>query len=203
MNKQQLASRIWESANNIRSKIEANEYKDYILGFIFYKFLSDKQENYLKKEGWDEEYMKKSLVETDKETVEYCQNKNGYFIEYKNLFSTWLKMGNDFDVILNRKEDEKINHLNHFYNGWYSKDGKLSFYSDDLSLYDKRKIKGTCENKDAIIEFNDNTFDIKDDNDNILLSGSYRFKDYDIILEPSVEYPYFPKEIILVSRKDN
>ena len=36
MNKQQLAARIWESANKMRSKIEANEYKDYILGFIFY-----------------------------------------------------------------------------------------------------------------------------------------------------------------------
>ena len=35
MNKQQLAAKIWESANRMRSKIEANEYKDYILGFIF------------------------------------------------------------------------------------------------------------------------------------------------------------------------
>ena len=48
MNKQQLASKIWESANKMRSKIEANEYKDYILGFIFYKFLSDKEVKYLK-----------------------------------------------------------------------------------------------------------------------------------------------------------
>ena len=31
MNKQQLANKIWESANKMRSKIEANEYKDYIL----------------------------------------------------------------------------------------------------------------------------------------------------------------------------
>ena len=30
MNKQQLANKIWESANKMRSKIEANEYKDYI-----------------------------------------------------------------------------------------------------------------------------------------------------------------------------
>ena len=36
MNKQQLANKIWASANKMRSKIEANEYKDYILGFIFY-----------------------------------------------------------------------------------------------------------------------------------------------------------------------
>ena len=33
MNKQQLAAKIWQSANKMRSKIEANEYKDYILGF--------------------------------------------------------------------------------------------------------------------------------------------------------------------------
>lgn len=49
MNKQQLANKIWESANRMRSKIEANEYKDYILGFIFYKFLSDKEVEFLKK----------------------------------------------------------------------------------------------------------------------------------------------------------
>ena len=36
MNKQQLANKIWASANKMRSKIDANEYKDYILGLIFY-----------------------------------------------------------------------------------------------------------------------------------------------------------------------
>ncbi len=51
MNKQELAARIWESANAMRSKIEANDYKDYILGFIFYKFLSEKQEQFFLSEG--------------------------------------------------------------------------------------------------------------------------------------------------------
>ena len=37
MNKQQLAAKIWASANKMRSKIEAQEYKDYILGFVFYR----------------------------------------------------------------------------------------------------------------------------------------------------------------------
>ena len=54
MNKQQLANKIWESANKMRSKIGANEYKDYILGFIFYKFLSDKEVEYLKKNDWED-----------------------------------------------------------------------------------------------------------------------------------------------------
>ena len=52
MNKQQLASKIWESANKMRSKIEANEYKDYILGFIFYKFLSETEVARLKARDW-------------------------------------------------------------------------------------------------------------------------------------------------------
>ena len=41
MNKHQLASTIWESANQMRSKIEANEYKDFILGFIRYCSVPD------------------------------------------------------------------------------------------------------------------------------------------------------------------
>lgn len=57
MNKQQLASKIWESANKMRSKIEANEYKDYILGFMFYKFLSDKEVKWLKENDWTDEYL--------------------------------------------------------------------------------------------------------------------------------------------------
>ena len=98
MNKQQLASKIWESANKMRSKIEANEYKDYILGFMFYKFLSDKEEKKLRQEGWTDEYLQVELAEEYPQNVEYCQRKFGYFIAYKDLFSTWLKMGKDFDV---------------------------------------------------------------------------------------------------------
>ncbi len=97
MNKQQLAQKIWASANQMRSKIEANEYKDYILGFIFYKYLSDKEIQFLKENDYDDENLKK-ISEEDPETVQYLQRKIGYFIAYKDLFSTWLSMGKDFDV---------------------------------------------------------------------------------------------------------
>lgn len=98
MNKQQLASKIWASANKMRSKIEANEYKDYILGFIFYKFLSDKEVAFLKKEGMTEAEMAKELVETNTDVVDYCQKNIGYFIAYENLNSTWLNPDFDFKV---------------------------------------------------------------------------------------------------------
>lgn len=97
MNKQQLASKIWESANKMRSKIEANEYKDYILGFIFYKFLSEQEEKYLKENDWTDEYLCE-LTEEDPEVVESIQKNLGYFISYNNLFSTWIKKGSDFSV---------------------------------------------------------------------------------------------------------
>lgn len=95
MNKQQLASKIWESANRMRSKIEANEYKDYILGFIFYKFLSDKEVRYLKDNDWTDEYLPQ-VTEEDEETREDVQRNIGYFISYENLFSTWIAQGTDF-----------------------------------------------------------------------------------------------------------
>ena len=97
MNKQQLASKIWESANKMRSKIEANEYKDYILGFIFYKFLSDKEVKYLKGLGYADEEIG-TVTEEDQEIVVNVQKNIGYFISYENLFSTWLSMGSDFNV---------------------------------------------------------------------------------------------------------
>ena len=97
MNKQQLAQKIWASANQMRSKIEANEYKDYILGFIFYKYLSDKEVKFLKENDYDDELLK-TVSEEDDETVKWVQENIGYFIAYKDLFSTWLSMGKDFDV---------------------------------------------------------------------------------------------------------
>lgn len=97
MNKQELANRIWESANRMRSKIEANEYKDYILGFIFYKYLSDQEIKFLKENDFDDADIK-DLREDEIETLEYVQRNIGYFISYENLFSTWISKGRDFDV---------------------------------------------------------------------------------------------------------
>lgn len=97
MNKQQLASKIWESANQMRSKIEANEYKDYILGFIFYKYLSDRLERFALSQDFSKEDIQ-NLSERDEETVKFFKSNLGYFIIHDNLFSTWLALGSDFQV---------------------------------------------------------------------------------------------------------
>lgn len=97
MNKRQLASTIWKSANEMRSKIEANEYKDYILGFIFYRYLSEKELRFFVEQGMTDEDIRQ-MDETDEDFVNYTKDTIGYFITYENLFSTWLDKGSDFDV---------------------------------------------------------------------------------------------------------
>jgi type I restriction enzyme M protein len=98
MNKQQLAAKIWASANQMRSKIDASEYKDYILGFIFYKFLSEKEEEFLSANNWNRADAIAYLNEDSQEVVEFVQRGIGYFIAYDNLYSAWLERGKDFDV---------------------------------------------------------------------------------------------------------
>ena len=95
MNKQQLANRIWASANNMRNKIDANEYKDYILGLIFYKFLSDTEVKYFKEVcEWEDDELPELVENYEdmnmKNAIAECQEHIGFFIEYKYLFSTWL-----------------------------------------------------------------------------------------------------------------
>lgn len=93
MTKQELAAKIWETANALRKNIKAQDYKDYILGFMFYKYLSDKEIDFVKAEGGTIE----DLKDTSKENIKYFQDKLGYFISYDDLFSTWqqlkLKLG--------------------------------------------------------------------------------------------------------------
>ena len=95
MNKQQLANRIWASANNMRNKIDANEYKDYILGLIFYKFLSDTEVKYFTEVcDWEEGELCELVENYEdinmKNAIAECQEHIGFFIEYKYLFNTWL-----------------------------------------------------------------------------------------------------------------
>lgn len=44
--KKLLEKQLWAIADALRGKMNADEYKNYILGFIFYKYLSEKQEEY-------------------------------------------------------------------------------------------------------------------------------------------------------------
>jgi len=98
MNKQQLASKIWALANELRGKVPAATYKDYMLGFLFYKYLSDREENYLINKLSYEKDELSDVNEEDDQPKKNCMDNLGYFISYKNLFSTWIKLDIDFSI---------------------------------------------------------------------------------------------------------
>ena len=69
--KKQLEQQLWNIANTLRGKMNADEFRDYILGFIFYKYLAEKMEIYangiLKTDG----IKYKSINENTKNGAEY------------------------------------------------------------------------------------------------------------------------------------
>ncbi|MGL5692890.1 MAG: type I restriction-modification system subunit M [Peptostreptococcaceae bacterium] len=99
----ELHTRLWVIANDLRGNMEANEFKNYILGLIFYRYLSEKVENKAKDlleedgisyvDAWSDEEYREGLQEEFLEQL-------GYFIEPEYLFSTLLKAIEDgkFDI---------------------------------------------------------------------------------------------------------
>jgi type I restriction enzyme M protein len=95
--KKELESKLWDIANLLRGKISADDYRDYILGFIFYKYLSEKQllyANDLLKGEAVTDYKKV----TDKEILEAIKEESllklGYFLQPAELFSMIAAKGN-------------------------------------------------------------------------------------------------------------
>ncbi len=163
MNKQQLAAKIWESANQMRSKIEANEYKDYILGFIFYKYLSEKQLQFARKNDFTEENIK-ALSEDDTETVDFIKKSIGYFLSYNNLFHTWIEEGADFS------EDNVITALSAFNRSISPKhkklfDGIFNTLETGLSKLGDTAAKRTKAIRDLLYLIKDIPMDGKQDYD--------------------------------------
>lgn len=46
-NLQTITAKLWDMANELRGNMDASEYKNYILAFMFYRYLSERQEAYL------------------------------------------------------------------------------------------------------------------------------------------------------------
>lgn len=96
-----LERQLWGVANVLRGKMNADEYKNYILGFIFYKYLSEKLESYVNKKLLArEKIIFAEIKENTKEGKEYlkhietaCINHLGFFLRPTELFSYLVKKG--------------------------------------------------------------------------------------------------------------
>jgi len=118
--KKQLEQQLWNIANTLCGKMNADEFRDYILGFIFYKYLSERMHLYadeiLKEDGIT--YL--DIKENTKDGQAYLHAvkeealiKLGYFLKPSELFSEIAKRGNsEAEEKTAKKTDDTVNQSN-------------------------------------------------------------------------------------------
>jgi type I restriction enzyme M protein len=99
--KKQLEQQLWNIANTLRGKMDADEFRDYILGFIFYKYLSEKMSRYADFILMQDKITYRDIDENSTNGKKYIDaikeeslEKLGYFLKPSELFSEIAKRGN-------------------------------------------------------------------------------------------------------------
>lgn len=154
--KRVLEQQLWGIANLLRGKISADDYRDYILGFIFFKYLSEKQYLYANDLLEGEEVTDYAKV-TDKETLQAIEEESllklGYFLKPTELFSVIAAKGNaNTEVESNYIIDDLkavLNHIELSTMGTESEDDFNALF-EDLDL-NSTKIGRTPEARNTII----------------------------------------------------
>ncbi|ECL0017660.1 type I restriction-modification system subunit M [Listeria monocytogenes] len=115
---EEIKRRLWDGANELRGSMDASRYKDYMLGLMFYKFLSDKTLEKYKSMADKGQLSEAELVEEYAKDRAYhgenldkmIQSVLGYFVLPEHLYQTWLK-----DIAIGEFEVQKvIDSLNNF-----------------------------------------------------------------------------------------
>ena len=101
MENKKLEQKLWDIANELRGKMGADEFRDYILGFIFYKYLSEKLRHFADKILQQDGIIYKEIDENSTNGQQYLEaireetlEKLGYFLKPSELFSTIAAKGN-------------------------------------------------------------------------------------------------------------
>ena len=106
--KQRLESQLWKIANELRGKMDADEFRDYILGFIFYKYLSEKQHLFANK-LLETEVVTDYVDVVDEDDLEAIKEESleklGYFLKPEELFSAITKKGN---IKIDEDDEEEV-----------------------------------------------------------------------------------------------
>lgn len=179
-----LESQLWGIANLLRGKMSADDYRDYILGFIFYKYLSEKQYLYANELLEGEDVTDYKLV-TEKETLEAIKEESllklGYFLLPSELFSVIAAKGNS------EKEDESnyiledlqavLNHIEQSTVGTESEEDFNALF-EDLDLNSTKIGKSVGARNGIIVEILNylNKIDFKlKDLDSDVLGDTYEY----------------------------
>ncbi|MDF3608355.1 type I restriction-modification system subunit M [Paracoccus sp. DMF-8] len=111
--KKKLEQQLWAIANTLRGKMGADEFRDYILGFIFYKYLSERMHLYANRilsEGLDEGETAPDYATVKEDSIngmdiiaavrEASVEALGYFLKPGELFSDIARRGERGEFIL-------------------------------------------------------------------------------------------------------
>ncbi|MCT3807221.1 type I restriction-modification system subunit M [Elizabethkingia anophelis] len=97
-----LEQQLWNIANTLRGKMNADEFRDYILGFIFYKYLAEKMEIYANSILEEDQIQFRDIKEDTPKGLEYIEaireealETLGYFLKPSELFSEITKRGDN------------------------------------------------------------------------------------------------------------
>ena len=155
--KRKLEQKLWAIANVLRGKMDADDYRDYVLGFIFFKYLSERmnlfandileKDNVLYEdidENTDEGKLYLSAVED--ETIDYL----GYFLKPSELFSVIADKGRSGkDNFILDKLQEVLNHIEESTLGKESEEDFINLF-EDLDLTSS-KLGRSNEDKNSVI----------------------------------------------------
>lgn len=137
--KKALEKQLWNIANSLRGNMSADEFRDYILGFIFYKYLSERMDIYadalLKEDGIKFD----AIDETSEEGQAYLDaikeeaiDHLGYFLKPSELFHVLAQKGEAGEFIL-EPLTEVLNHIEQSTMGTASEDDFNGLF-DDIDL---------------------------------------------------------------------
>lgn len=153
--KKNLEKQLWNIANTLRGNMSADEFRDYILGFIFYKFLSEKIHLYadglLAEDGIkfidiDEasDEGKETLEALQEETIDHL----GYFLKPSELFHVIAQKGEQGEFIIEQL-GEVLRHIEQSTMGTEAEDDFNGLF-DDLDL-SSNKLGKTEKAKNELI----------------------------------------------------
>ena len=154
--KKKLEQKLWDIANTLRGKMNADEFRDYILGFIFYKYLSERLNIYANSILTEDGIKFGDIAETTDEGRAYLDavadaaiSELGYFLKPSELFSAVAKRGSKPGNFILEDLSRILNNIERSTMGTESEDDFDDLFSDmDLT---SNKLGRTEEAKNTLI----------------------------------------------------
>lgn len=162
---------IWNTLNDTRGKIEPSEYKNYIFGLMFYKFLSEKAQTWLASQLRGESWENVWNQNPDK-AASFMQSKLGYVIQPGDMFTDWQEAINVDKFNITNVADA----LTHFNQG-IQQGAKANFEGifDDMDLASSRLGSNTQTRTKTLMDWISLIDQIELDEDADVLGDLYEY----------------------------